>query len=149
MPIDNSGNNVDLSGGAGSWITVQNQLFEIKGILNTIVQEHARRLTSLDDSHTQLRNDLTIVKETAAREVSTLREKWETKWDEGQKAGQAELTRINRDLTNLENGRKENREDIQELRDKSAQTWPRILSILSAIAAVGMFIIGIINKVWV
>ena len=132
-----------------SWITVQNQLFEIKGILNTLVTEHARRLTALDDGQVQLRNDLTIIKETAARDVSTLREKWEAKWEEGQRAGQAELTRINRDLTNLENGRKENREDIQELRDRSAQTWPRTLAVISALAAVGMFIIGVVNKVWV
>ena len=146
MSMDNGNNDTSNT---VSWITVQNQLFEIKGILNTLVTEHARRLTALDDGQVQLRNDLTIVKETAAREVSTLREKWETKWDEGQRAGQAELTRINRDLTNLENGRKENREDIQELRDRSAQTWPRTLAVMSALAAMGMFIIGIINKVWV
>ena len=144
-----SGNVNNDTSNTVSWITVQNQLFEIKGILNTLVTEHARRLTALDDGQVQLRNDLTIVKETAAREISLLREKWENKWDEGNKAANLELTRINRDITNLENGRKENREDIQELRDRSAQTWPRTLAVMSALAAVGMFIIGIINKVWV
>lgn len=145
--MDNNGNQNQINDSVVSLVAVQNQLWEIKGILQTLVTEHARRLGVLDDTQSQLRNDLTVVKETAAKEIATLRESFQARWEEGQRAGNAELQRVNRELTNLENGRKENRDDIQEIRQKAAQTWPRTVSVLSALAAVGVFVLDILSKV--
>ena len=136
----------NISNEAVNWITVQNQLFEIKGILNTIVAEHARRLTGLDVTTRDLRNDLTIVKENTSKDIATLRTEVQTKWEEGAKQGNLELNRINLELTKLENGRKENREDIQEIREKANQTWPRTMAVLSLIATVGMFVLSAISR---
>lgn len=131
---------------AVSLLTLQVQLGKIEGILQTIVAEHARRLSDLDENAKQLRNDLTAVKENAAREIASLRDNAQAKWDDANKAGLVELKRINEAITNLENGRRENREDIQEIRNRQAQNWPRVLSVLSLIIACGMFVIALLGR---
>lgn len=127
-------------------VSVQIQLGEIKGILQTVVAEHARRLTGLDDTVKQLRTDLVSIKESSSHDLAALRDNTQIKWDEAAKQGNSELIRINKDLTTLEGGIKENREDIKEIREKSNRIWPTMLSAISTLSALGIFVITVLFR---
>ena len=119
-----------------SLVGVQVQLGEIKGILQTVVTEHARRLGTLDDATKQLRVDLTSVKEEAQRAIAALDLKYQQKWDDASRQGIERLERMNKEATTAEGRIKENTDDIKEIKDKQNNSWTRTALVLSPIIAV-------------
>ena len=118
------------------YIRVNEQLGEIKGILNTIVAEHARRLTDLDSETKQLRVDLTAVKDEAAKAIVSLSDRIQTKWDEASSRGNLELNRITADMATMNSSITENRQDIKDLNDKNHNSLSRVTVVVSTVVAV-------------
>lgn len=118
------------------YIRVNEQLGEIKGILNTIVAEHARRLTDLDSETKQLRVDLTAVKDEAAKAIVSLSDRIQTKWDDATSRGNIELNKITSEMATMNSSIIENRQDIKDLNEKNHSSLSRFTVVVSTVVAV-------------
>lgn len=120
---DNPSNNV--------LIQMQIQLGEIKGILNTIVTEHARRLTDQESNTRQLRTDLDAVKSEAKKDVIDLANKIADTINVAKEAGNKNLSTITEGITTNRNNIAELRSDITEVKEKANGAWGRVVGILA------------------
>lgn len=119
-----------------NYIRINEQLGEIKGILNTIVNEHARRLTDLDSETKQLRVDLTAVKEEAGKAITTLSDKIQLKWDAAVAQGNIQLNDITSKIATMQSGIADNRQDIKDIVDKNHGTLGKVTVVISTCVAV-------------
>lgn len=118
-------------------VSMQIQLGEIKGILNTIVTEHARRIGDTETAHRQLRFDLDSVKVEAKKDVADLSDKIYNTISKATEKGNNTLHELNRDITTNKNNVTELRSDITEVKEKQNAAWGKAVMILSPIAAFG------------
>lgn len=112
-------------------VQMQIQLGEIKGILNTIVTEHARRLTDQESSTRQLRNDLDAVKSEAKKDVIDLANKIADTINVAKEAGNKNLSLVTEGITTNRNHIAEIRSDVAEVKEKANGAWGRVVGILA------------------
>lgn len=127
-------------------VGMQIQLGEIKGILNTIVTEHARRISDLDKSHVQMRFDLTAIKTEAKKDVGDLAEKLNNMAIKSHEDGGKILQELNKDITTNKNNIAELRGDIIEVKDKQNAGFGKVVMILSPILAFVALLWNILGK---
>lgn len=116
-------------------VALQVQLGEIKGILNTIVTEHARRISDLDAGTRQLRLDLDAVKGEAKKAVDGLNDKLMDMAIKGQEDGAKHLSVINEGITTNRNNISQVKEDVTELKGRSDASWGKIVGLLALLAS--------------
>lgn len=116
-------------------VALQVQLGEIKGILNTIVSEHARRISDLDAGTRQLRFDLDAVKTEAKKDTEALNEKLMQMAIKAGEEGAKHLTHLNEGITTNRNNLSELRDDVTELKTHNNATWGKVLGVLGTITA--------------
>lgn len=132
---------------ASTLVAVQIQLGEIKGILQTVVSEHARRLSDLDTSNKQMRIDLTAVKDEGERRVGALNDRIQLKWDQAVSDGSSKYSDVMSVLAEHKSELFNVKQDVKILEDKQHNAWTRVAMVVSPIVAVGSFIYTIIvNK---
>lgn len=127
-------------------VALQVQLGEIKGILNTIVTEHARRISDLDAGTRQLRLDLDTVKTDAKKEVEALNDKLMNMAIKGQEDGAKHLTMLNEAIITNRNNIAEVKEDVKELKTKGEASWGKVLGVLALVVAAASAIWQILGR---
>lgn len=127
-------------------MSMQIQLGEIKGILNTIVTEHARRLSDQESNARQLRNDLDAVKSEAKKDVVDLSNKINDIISNAKEAGNKNLATVTENIVTNKNHISEIRTDVQEIRDKANGSWQRVTGILALIVAAGSVFWQVLGK---
>ncbi|ALY09292.1 membrane protein [Arthrobacter phage Nellie] len=91
---------------------------ELKGILTTVITEHGRRITDIEQNAVRLRTDLTAVKDEITKEVTSV---------------STRVTTNSGDISNI-------REDVKNLFDRAGQSFPRTTAVIALIVAAGGFL---------
>lgn len=127
-------------------VAVQIALGEIKGILQTIVTEHARRITDNEETVRKLRIDLNAVKDEAARSVADLADKIQKKWDEGTREGSKAFAEITGTLSSHTTTINDLKEDVHSVQDKQHNGLSRAAIVVSPVVSVGALIWSILSS---
>ena len=116
-------------------VAIQIQIGEIKGILNTLVTEHARRIGDNETDIRKLRTDLDAVKNEAKKDLDVAVGKFNDKFSEGSEKGNKLLHTLNTDITTNKNNIAELRSDVVEVKEKQNSSMNRVLAVLASIVA--------------
>lgn len=127
-------------------VQMQIQLGEIKGILNTIVTEHARRLADQESNSRQMRLDLDAVKNEANKGIETLNDKLMQMAIKGQEDGAKHLTNLNEAITTNKNHIAEIRGDVTELKSHNSASWGKVMSVVAVLVSVAALIWQVTGK---
>lgn len=127
-------------------VQMQIQLGEIKGILNTIVTEHARRLADQESNSRQMRMDLDAVKNEANKGIETLNDKLMQMAIKGQEDGARHLTTINEGITTNRNNIAEVKGDVAELKSHNNASWGKVISVVAILVSGAALVWQVLGK---
>lgn len=127
-------------------VQMQIQLGEIKGILNTIVTEHARRLADQESNSRQMRMDLDAVKNEANKGIETLNDKLMQMAIKGQEDGARHLTAINEGITTNRNNIAEVKGDVAELKSHNNASWGKVISVVAILVSGAALVWQVLGK---
>lgn len=114
---------------------IQTQQGKIEGILQTVVAEHARRLSDLDNSNRQLRVDLTAVKDESERRVNTLGDRIQLKWDQASSDGAKKYSDVMSVLAEHKSELFNVKQDVVNIESKQHNSATRVAVIISPVIA--------------
>lgn len=127
-------------------VQMQIQLGEIKGILNTIVTEHARRLADQESNSRQMRMDLDAVKNEANKGIETLNDKLMQMAIKGQEDGARHLATINEGITTNRNNIAEVKGDVAELKSHNNASWGKVISVVAILVSGAALVWQVLGK---
>lgn len=126
-------------------VSMQIQLGEIKGILNTIVTEHARRIGDSENNLRQVRFDLDAVKTEAKKDVGDLATRLTNMATKASEDGNKILLDLNRDITTNKSNISELKGDMTEVKEKQNSSTNRVLAVLAGIVGVASLLWNMIG----
>lgn len=125
-------------------VSVQVALGRIEGILQTIVTEHARRISDNEETTRKLRADLTAVKDEAAKALADYSREIQKKWDDGTREGMKAFSEVTGTLASHTTTINDIKEDVRSVQDKQHNGLSRAAVILSPVISVGALIWSIV-----
>ena len=127
-------------------LNVQVQLGEIKGILQTLVSEHARRLADSEEAARRLRVDLTAVKDESSKALADFMKDVQLRWENGTREGSKAFAELTGTLSAHTTTIADIKEDVRTVQDKQHNALAKASTVLSPIIAVGALIWSIVTN---